>query len=371
MSERDIDDDSFHPWHIAGFDQCGSRQYTKNQNIRDDADSFKVLYEHEQRGGSDAFMRIYGSDEEAVKSQQESDEEFLPFKTGIASFDERLAHKGGAVQSPAHRKTAGNSFAGANATDHDQRDSTITLGENGEAHDIAASDSTSDKDERSSFGQLSPTDMERALESGYRDGFDQGKAKGYEEGLSRGMEEGLARGVEEGHQAGFEKGEQEGYDAGFQQGEEDGKVVGDARALEIITSLEDVFQKAEQSWHNTVKSHESKILSLICRIAEKVVFARVELDEGVVKESILNALSTMPEPEEIILNISPDDYEYIEMVKEDFFEHVKSLKSVSVVANPSVTRGGCKIESSKAKVETDIQSRLEQVFSTVMGARLS
>ncbi|MBF0204077.1 MAG: hypothetical protein HQK67_07115 [Desulfamplus sp.] len=186
-----------------------------------------------------------------------------------------------------------------------------------------------------------------------------------------GYEEGLARGMEEGYQSGQEKGEQEGYDAGFQKGEEDGKVVSDAKALEIITSLEDIFQKAEHSWHNTIKTHESKMLSLICKIAEKVVFAKVELDEGVVKQSVINALATMPEPEDITLNISPDDYEYIEMIKDDFFENIKSLKSVAVISNPSVTRGGCKIESSKAKVETDIQSRLEKVFSSVMGARIS
>jgi len=126
--------------------------------------------------------------------------------------------------------------------------------------------------------------------------------------MEDGFKDGQEKGAQEGYDAGFQKGEQEGYDAGFQKGEEDGKLVSDAKALEIITSLEDILQKAEHSWQNSVKTHEAKLLSLICRITEKIVFARVELDEGIVKGSILSALATMPEPEEIILNISVQNH---------------------------------------------------------------
>jgi len=368
LSETQQDDDSFHPWHIAGFDQCGSERYKKRQNISGDSDTFTVLYEQEQRGESDQFRRIYGSDQESAKSQQKIDDEFTPFKTGITRFDERIAGKSGKNDVAGHLKVSSNTLGDINFKEHENVDGIIAAGREREQHCVDGSDLACDKEGiASSNTSISAAQMERALEEGY----EQGKAKGYEEGFTSGMEQGLTRGTEEGYRSGHEKGEQEGYDAGFQQGEEDGKVVTDARALEIITSLEDIFQKLEHSWHNTIKTHESKILSLICKIAEKVVLARVELDEGVVKESILNALATMPEPEEITLNICPDDYEYIEMVKDDLFERVKSLKSVAVVSNPSVTRGGCKIESSKAKVETDIQSRLDQIFSAIMGARLS
>lgn len=357
MSETKQDDDTFHPWHVAGFTQCGSERYKKNSDVNSDSDdSFKILYEQDAKDESDEFKRIYGSDEEPVKSGQDiDDDEFHPFKTGITYFDDKMAGKNITVTSDHANqiisddnvKRLDSVHADGNPVEYDHMEEGIATGSE-----------VRDK-------------QEEPLEDVYRRSFEQGEAKGYEEGLARGFEEGFAKGMEEGYKSGEEKGEQEGYDAGFQKGEEDGRVVSDAKALEIISSLEDIFQKAEQSWKNTVKNHESKLLSLICRIAEKVVLAKVELDESIVKDSVLNALATMPEPEDISLHISPDDYEYIEMIKDDFFEHIKSLKSVSVISNPSVTRGGCKIESSKAKVETDIQTRLEQVFSSVMGARLS
>ncbi|MBF0233657.1 MAG: hypothetical protein HQK65_11555 [Desulfamplus sp.] len=378
MADKNQDDDSFHPWHVTVFDQCGSEKYKENKENFEDSDSFKVLYEQTPTGESDEFMRIYGSDEESVSTQQDIDDEFHPFKTGITNFDDRMAAKSGMILLTDQPTIDSQTRLDENLME-DHRMSALDSKESANIHNIDNADVNHEDKDAVTLSSDAAAEITRGFEEGYQNGFEQGSAKGYDEGISRGMEEGsskgyedgLARGMEEGYKSGQEKGEQEGYDAGFQKGEEDGRVVSDAKALEIINSLEDIFQKMDQAWHNAVKTHESKILSLICKIAEKVVFAKVELDETIVRESILNALATMPEPEEIILNIAPDDYEYVEMIKDDFFERVKSLKSVAVVSNPSVKRGGCKLESSKAKVETDIQTRLEQVFTSVMGARLS
>ena len=366
------DDDEFHAWNVAVLDQCGSDIYIRNQGQSRYSESFKVLYEPKQKEGSDKFVRMYGDDNEPGNSQKDIDDEFKPFKTGVLRFDEMMSGKGKGLELKPdvnHKQ---------DIPDADQ----ISENTRSASGNIESADGNADGEsvrtenaQADSAASLADSTAKRIFEDAYKNGFETGKTKGYEDGLTRGMEDGFKdgqeKGAQEGYDAGFQKGEQEGYDAGFQKGEEDGRLVSDAKALEIITSLEDILQKAEHSWQNSVKTHEAKLISLICRITEKIVFARVELDEGIVKGSILSALATMPEPEEIILNISPDDYDYVEIIKDDFFEHVNSLKSVSVISNPSVQRGGCKIESSKGKVETDIKTRLEQVFTSVMGARVS
>ncbi|MGD9732667.1 MAG: FliH/SctL family protein [Desulfamplus sp.] len=366
------DDDQFHIWHISGLDQCGSKQYIKNHSANFYSESFKLLYEQEKKEGADKFTRLYGEDEapafvksKSNKYESDIDDEFIPFKTGIAHFDDKMS---GASKSAKDRNKESRDKDKNRISDDSQSVGSTAL---------KKSDSEENQHngaEESSFS-ISEAARKRIFEDAYKSGFEEGKIKGYEDGLARGMEEGFQaghdNGSQEGYDAGFQKGDQEGYDAGFQKGEEDGKVIGDARSLEIINSLEDILHKAENSWQNSIKLHEAKILSMICKIAEKVVFAKVELEESIVKNSILNALEAMPEPEEIILNISPDDYDYVEMVKDDFFTSIKSLKSISVVSNPSIQRGGCKIESSKGNVETDIKTRLEQVFTSIMGARVA
>ena len=366
------DDDAFHTWHVAGLEQCGSERYIRNNSTNFYSDSFKLLYEQDKKGVDDKFVRIYGEDEDiSVNSQNNVDNEFIPFKTGIADFDNRMHKKSAVLKNEENLQRSGGSV---DSTSANRTEGETQLSQDDEQ--VSNSDNLAQNNYIESDSSTMPESVnKRVFEEAYKKGYEDGNIKGYEEGVARGMEEGFQAGSEkgsqEGYDAGFQKGEQEGYDVGFQKGEDDGKIVSDAKALEIITSLEDILQKSEQAWQNSIKSHESKILAMICKIAEKVVFAKVQLDEEIVKNSILNALATMPEPEEIVLNICPDDYDYVEMIKEDFFTNIKSLKSVSVISNSSVQRGGCKIESSKGNVETDIKQKLEQVFTSIMGARVS
>jgi len=216
-------------------------------------------------------------------------------------------------------------------------------------------------------GEVSPAELSLLVEQARKDGFD----GGFETGRKDGYDKGFAEGVADGEKEGREKGERQGYEAGFERGENESRTAGDEKARVLISSLETILLKTEGTWEQMVKRYEGKMISLVSRIAEKVVMARVSIDKGVVRESIIHALELLPEPEEIVLNVSEEDYEYIETIKEDFFQSVKSLVSISVVSNPGVTQGGCRIESSTARVETDIESRLQAVFNAVVaeGAR--
>ncbi len=69
------------------------------------------------------------------------------------------------------------------------------------------------------------------------------------------------------------------------------------------------------------------------------------------------SLKTLVQAGEVVLSVSQDDYEYIEMIKDEFFETVDSLTSVSVRPDPSIKRGRCKIETITALISSDVESR--------------
>ncbi len=192
--------------------------------------------------------------------------------------------------------------------------------------------------------------------------MDQAKKEGYDKGFDLGQKQGHTQGVEQG----LAEGEKQGYAKGFEKGEAEARALQDEKARALITSLETILLKTEGTWEELVKRYEGKMIALIARIAEKVIQARVKIDRGVVRASIIHALELLPEPEEIVLQVSEEDYEYIDMIKEDFFEQIKSLTAISVVANSGVKRGGCRIESRTARVETDVESRLQAVMDAVL-----
>jgi len=153
---------------------------------------------------------------------------------------------------------------------------------------------------------------------------------------------------------GFEKGEKEGYQAGLEQARE--------KTDRLAATLNDV----EGMWARIVKQYETDIVTLVCRVAEKVVYGQVAVDKEIITRAILDAFRKIADPVHATITVNPEDYEYIEAVKEDFFEAIKGLKQVTLVSDPLIDIGGCRIETPSGEVETDIEERLKAVTQCII-----
>lgn len=162
--------------------------------------------------------------------------------------------------------------------------------------------------------------------------------------------------------------EQEAYEQGFAKGEKEGYDVGLEQAKEIGARMQTILEEMEGLWERLVRAHEKQLVELVYRAAERVVCGCVAVDRTVVGNVILNALEMIPEPVNVTLHVNPDDYDYIETIKEDFFERVKTLRNISVVSDPAVSAGGCKIQSASGGVDATLESRLEAILHSIREA---
>ncbi len=160
--------------------------------------------------------------------------------------------------------------------------------------------------------------------------------------------------------------EKKAYDEGFAKGEKEGTDAGKQKMEEAVSHLETIISQVDSVWKNLVDTYESQIVRLVTDIAEKVVYGHVAVDDETVKRAILQALELIPEPVEVTINVGDEDYEYIENTKREFFERINTLKSVTVVSDPSVQRGGCKIDTASGDVNSSIESRLEKIKNCII-----
>jgi flagellar assembly protein FliH len=160
----------------------------------------------------------------------------------------------------------------------------------------------------------------------------------------------------EAHEKGFSHGQKEGYEAGMLE------------ARKIVENLTHIMFSVEELWHRMVSQYENDIIELIKRISEKVIYGHTQIDNEIVKKAILKSFELIPEPTEATINVSTDDYDFIETAKEDLFEKVKSLKKVFIVSDPSLSRGGCRIETKVGEIDSDIQSRLDAISKSIIDA---
>nr|WP_321404870.1 FliH/SctL family protein [uncultured Desulfobacter sp.] len=237
-------------------------------------------------------------------------------------------------------------------------------------HDNAGSleeDQNSDEDEEG------PTPEEQGFAAGYEQGMAQGLEKGQADGYAKGYEEGMKKGREEGFKQGesdgFAKGEAEGVEKGTAEGQEAGKQEVIREMEQVLDPFRQALETADQMLENMLTRYETQLVGLVCQIAEKVVMAKLDSDDAVIKHTILDALSQLASPEAITLNVAEDDYEYVEMVKEAFFDSVRSLNHITVNTDAMIPKGGCRIESAGATITTDPESKLKAVYDAIAQAK--
>ncbi|MCD4743021.1 MAG: hypothetical protein K8R67_11160 [Desulfobacteraceae bacterium] len=320
MSDKIKDD--FQQIDISSLENFGEERETRDKDLEPDWNRFKAFYEDlkSEQKETDAFKGLFDLKVEAEKEQSVF-EQFGGKKDGIEP-DEAVS-----------------------AIEKEEKVDTETL----------TQESIADETEKTEL--VSEGDNDQA-----------GYEKGFEQGLENGQKDGYEKGFEQGEKDGYEKGKKEGHLEGYEKGENKAKEDIDVIISEKSEDFKAMLSKLDNTYQELAHRYEEKIISLICSIAEKVVLAKVEIDEGVVKETVLDALATLPESEDITLSVSDEDYEYIEMVKEDLFDSIKSLKSVSVKSDASVKRGGCRIETKEGTVEADIETKLEKIFASIKGS---
>ena len=206
---------------------------------------------------------------------------------------------------------------------------------------------------------------DQAKEQGFAKGYEQGVEKGHSEGYEKGFEAGRQQGFAKGEADGFAKAEPEGFAKGEARGRKQGEKISREAAADILESLQKSLSAVDSVLNDVVDAHEQELLELVFKIAEKVVHAGLETRDDLVHHAVLDALKTLSQPREIALCIAPEDYEYIEMVKDSFFGAAASLQHVEVKSDPMIPRGGCRIETDTASVSTDPEAKLAAVYEAV------
>jgi flagellar assembly protein FliH len=162
--------------------------------------------------------------------------------------------------------------------------------------------------------------------------------------------------------------EQDAYEKGFAQGEKDGFELGGKKATKAIENIENFLIELSHLKKEILRHYEKEILDLIFAIAKRITHQQMRADDRAVKDNVLNAIHLATEKSTITLRVNPEDYNYIEKLKQEFFAQFKELKSLDVTSDPSISRGGCFLETPYGDVDARVETQLEKIYKSLEDA---
>ena len=161
--------------------------------------------------------------------------------------------------------------------------------------------------------------------------------------------------------------EREAYEKGFAQGEKDGLELGQKRLEAILDSFRKILEEMAQLRQNLYQKHESEMVQLVFVLTRKILRQDLPLPEGWVKETLKAAFQQVLDPRKFILHLNPKDHQYLLTHPEGlpFRQEGKDEGELKVLADPSITRGGCYLETPIDDIDATLENQIEVLISSV------
>lgn len=190
---------------------------------------------------------------------------------------------------------------------------------------------------------LTAADLEEIRRAAYEEGYREGRSEGREAGHQEGLESGLAEGREQGHREAYEQ----------------TRAALEARLARLEYFIGELVQPVRRHQEEVADS----LTSLVTTLARVVVQRELLLDSSVIRQVVRQALDVLPpEAGNIRIYVHPDDLEPVH-------EIAGTLEATSsVVADPELTPGGCRVETRHSLVDFTVEERFRQAVQNMLEA---
>ena len=159
-----------------------------------------------------------------------------------------------------------------------------------------------------------------------------------------------------------EQAQKEGYD----RGHADGCESGGAEVERLIEQLHSIINHAIDKRNEIIEESETHLINLVLLITKKVVKVISENQKNVVINNVIQALRKLKSRGDVVIRVNLEDVKLSSEHVKDFMRMVENVKSVTIVEDSSVDRGGCVIETDFGQIDARISSQLHEIEEKII-----
>ena len=160
--------------------------------------------------------------------------------------------------------------------------------------------------------------------------------------------------------------EKEAFDKGFDEGKEQGYQEGYTEVERLIEHLHKIINSAIEKRNEIIDESETQLINLVLQIAQKVIKVISENQKNVVINNVIQSLRKLKTRNDVIIRVNLEDVELTSDHIKDFMRMVENVKSITVVEDSTVDRGGCIIETDFGEIDARIASQFNEIQQKVI-----
>lgn len=169
----------------------------------------------------------------------------------------------------------------------------------------------------------------------------------------------------------FEEAKQAGYEEGMRNSEQEIEQRAAARADQmaseklntVLPAMRTACEELSREHDRWLRNWESTAIELSVRIAEKLLRQELTNRPDTAVEMIRAALELATGSSHIELRLNPRDQELLGTHAEDVIKSMAACSATTIIADESISRGGCVVSTQHGVVDAKIETLLARITS--------
>lgn len=153
---------------------------------------------------------------------------------------------------------------------------------------------------------------------------------------------------------------------GFEKGHEEGYQYGNEEANRLVMRLHSILEAVQNKRQDILDSTEQQIVELVILMTRKVVKIMSENQKSVIMANVLQALKKVKGRGEVTLRVNVEDLKLTSSHINDFIREIESVKSITVLEDSSVEKGGCIVETDFGAIDARVSSQLSELETKIL-----
>lgn len=156
------------------------------------------------------------------------------------------------------------------------------------------------------------------------------------------------------------------YQEGYSRGREEGFAGGREEVERLVERLHVILSKAIEKRAEIIQDSEVQLVNLVLLITKKVIKVISENQKAVVVNNVIQALRKLKTRTDVVLRVNTADLKLASAHVRDFIRLVENAKTITVMEDTTVDRGGCIIETDFGLVDARISSQLSEIEDRIL-----
>lgn len=156
--------------------------------------------------------------------------------------------------------------------------------------------------------------------------------------------------------------EREAYARGVEQGQRAAAEANRKGADAMLTRVGETIAELESLRRRLLPRMEQEVIELALAIARRIVRREISIDRELVLALARVALERVGDRQSTTVRLNPDDFTF---AVTNHGEHWIG-DGVTVVSDPDVPRGGCRIESPYGSIDTGIEAQIGEIARGIL-----